>query len=227
MSSYSLEPISDTLLTDKVYERLRLQITQGVLSPGSYLRENTIAVQLGVSRTPVRAALHRLAAEGFLTVRRRRGVVVEGLTPKDVDEVMRIREVLEGLAGYFAATKIQDAELIELHRILDSTKESHKLEDLGKMAELNSEFHHVIIRASGSERIEELLRIMHGIISRYRRLAVGLSARRLALISEHTAILDCLHQRDAEAAEARCREHVGAARRSLLSLLDSQRPSSV
>ena len=93
------------LLSQKVYRALKTEIIKGSLKPGTKLSEGKIAKQLGVSRTPIRETLKQLAAEGFVKMNPNQAVVVSNASLEDVQEVLQIRGVLEGLATRLA-TKI-------------------------------------------------------------------------------------------------------------------------
>src|SRR3989304_10009044 len=92
-------------LREEVYGALRRAIVQGELSPGNRVVETELAGRLGISRTPVREALRKLAAEGFIAKGPGSSLVVSAMSPEEVEETFRIRAVLEGLAAHLAAER--------------------------------------------------------------------------------------------------------------------------
>jgi len=99
------------LLSQKVYRVLKTEIAKGFLEPGTKLFEDKIATQMGVSRTPVREAIQKLAAEGLIKIAPNQTLIVTEVSLEDVKEVLQIRGVLEGLAARIAAKKITRQEI--------------------------------------------------------------------------------------------------------------------
>src|SRR5215470_2422704 len=102
---------------DFVYENLRDAISDGRIAGGERVREEEVARNLGVSRTPVREALQRLQQRGLLVVGAGRGLIVAELTHLQVVELYGMREILEGSAARFAAQHASDTEIEMLHRL--------------------------------------------------------------------------------------------------------------
>lgn len=217
--SAELGTIHQLSLKDQVYRRLRDAIAEGVLAPGDRLVEQELAEQLGVSRTPVREALQKLANEGLVSMLPRRGVVVESLSADDVDEIFRIREVLEGLAGYLAATRADEAVLAHMDAIVAESAAANQKGDEEAVVELNRRFHELVVAASKSARLEELIHIVLSQISHYRQMTMTSSSRRDAAVPEHKKIVEALRRRDPADAEACLREHARNARRTVMELL--------
>ena len=111
-----------TALYVEVTERLRSMIAGGVLSPGSWVDEQKLAEELGVSRTPFREAIRILASEGLLRIEPRRGCYVTELTEKDLDEIFPLMAMLEGRCAYEAAERASDAQLQSLENIHNKLK---------------------------------------------------------------------------------------------------------
>ncbi|NLZ51956.1 MAG: GntR family transcriptional regulator, partial [Thermoanaerobacteraceae bacterium] len=101
-------------LRSKIYHHLKNAILDGVYKPGDSLIEMKLAKELGVSRTPIREAIRQLELEGLVTSIPNKGVVVEGVTLQDVEDIYEIRKMIEGLAARWAAEKISDEQLKEL-----------------------------------------------------------------------------------------------------------------
>lgn len=102
------------LLSQKVYRVLKTEIVKGAIKPGAKLLEGKIAEQMGISRTPVKEALRELAAEGFVKMNPNQGMIVNNASIEDVQNVLQIRGVLEGLAARLTATLISEEETKKL-----------------------------------------------------------------------------------------------------------------
>src|SRR5438477_9717360 len=116
--------LENLTLWQRVYDHLREEIRSERLPPGTELQELALSQRLGVSRGPIREALGRLAAEGLVTVRPRRGAVVHSLSSEDFLQAYQVREALEGLAIRLAVPRLTPPELDELQRLTD-TMETH------------------------------------------------------------------------------------------------------
>ncbi len=214
-----ISPEEQKSLRDRVYIKLKQAITDGVFPSGSRLVESELAERLKVSRTPVREALQRLAREGLVTVLPRKGVVVESLSLPGLEEVFLLREVLEGLAGSLAAQRITDEELRELGRIVDESHKAAEENDTENAIRLNSEFHSMIIAAARSPRLAELLNVVMGQISSYRRISMSGPGRPKTAADEHAKILQALKDNNPEDAESLLRLHASNAREVVIGML--------
>jgi DNA-binding GntR family transcriptional regulator len=151
---------SDTRpLIDDVYARLRELIFSNQLRPGQKLVDRDLAALLGVSRTPVRHALGRLAMIGLVEARSRRGYYVAQYTAKQMSDLYEFRKILEINSARLAASNAQPAHLREFERILlMSEKLSTGRKDRAKTVELDLQIHDLIARASGNVSLHEASR---------------------------------------------------------------------
>ena len=106
-------------LTAKVYSHIRDDIIEGRYSTGSYLVETKLAEELDVSRTPVREALKQLELEGLVVSIPNRGMMVQGMSSHDIDDIFTVRHLLEGQAAYWAAERIDESNLARLTEIVE------------------------------------------------------------------------------------------------------------
>jgi DNA-binding GntR family transcriptional regulator len=137
-------------LRNIVVERLREMIAQGQLHPGEWLRQERLARELGVSHTPIREALKQLEAEGLVEHMPYRGVRLVQFSLDDVVDVYTLRRALEGLAAAAAAARLDSAGVAELRRLHEAMVAFEPpIDHLQEINELNREFHHQIILASG------------------------------------------------------------------------------
>ena len=201
-------------LADLVFENLRDAIIEGRLESGRWLRQETLAQELGVSEMPVREALKRLEAEGLAKRIPYKGVKVVEFSAEDIVDISTNRFVLESLAVGLAAPLITDKELERLENILNESDQCTDPERIARRRELNMEFHITICQASRRDYLVRLVELAwkwfpsvmlyEGMLRQRELLPKRLEKER----QEHWAILDALKQRDAQLAKDMVRRHV-------------------
>lgn len=195
-----------TRLSDSVYRRLRGDIVDGLILAGAPLIEDEIAERLGVSRTPVRESIQRLAADGLAESRRRRWVV-RSYSADEVIEIYGVRAALESYAARLAALHATDERraVIEACR---ATMMVENVEVLADRAKANDEFHDLISGASGNSRLLHTLREQR-LFHFNARVAAVYTADDLRRSSrQHGELIDAVvHRRAGDAADV-AREHV-------------------
>ncbi|RPI34341.1 MAG: GntR family transcriptional regulator [Chloroflexota bacterium] len=188
-----------------IADTLRRSIVEGEYKPGDRLIQDELAERYGVSRIPVREALRTLSAEGLLTFHRRRGAIVTALSREDLQEVMNIRSVLEGMATRLAAERAtpEDLECIReaFHR-LEAARDDPAL-----YFQRNSEFHAAILDAARSPRLKEMVMNIRNTVEPVARRYLIVPGRVHVAHSDHETILTVIENRDADAAERAAREH--------------------
>lgn len=207
---------------DAAYAALRQAILSSALKPGQRLHIDQLATQLGVSLTPVRGAIQRLATEGLIDIRPRSGTFVASLSLQDIEETFQIRAALEGLAAELAAPRITSTDLQRLRSLHRAMKKPLRLQsDRDAHDLLNSEFHQLILAASGNRRLQEMYSALHAHIQivRIHAADTAWSARRRRQAAEHEAILKALEARDPRAASEALRRHITRAKDALLAAL--------
>jgi DNA-binding GntR family transcriptional regulator len=205
---------------DKAHDVLKRAIIEGKLAPGERLVESQIADGLNISRTPLREAILRLEAEGFLQRHANGSVYVKRLSVADVQGLYAARSVLEGLAAREAASRITVAQLARLDAILAEVREAGTAAtDVSRLAELGEEFHRIIIEASGNTTCAELLHFLRDRIAQHRHFTMAMPSRQRAAARELGAVLTQLRRRNPEAAERAARRHVLQAGRCMLRAL--------
>jgi DNA-binding GntR family transcriptional regulator len=206
-------------LRTKIYKQLKNDILNGVYKPGESLIEMKLAKEMGVSRTPVREAIRQLELEGLVSSIPNKGVIVEGITEEDVEDIYTIRKMIEGLAARWAAEKITDEQLEELREILDLMEFYTGKKDIDKVSEMDTRLHDVIFRACKSRPLESVLTNYHHFIKRARLVSMKSEGRALASLREHQEIYEALKNRDGDAAEKAMIKHISGARANLDPLL--------
>ena len=207
-------------LEESVYFALEEEILSGKLKKGDSLTETSLSARLGVSRTPLRAALHRLAEEGLVEIAPNRGAVVVGIGDEELVDIYKIRIRLEGLASSEAAKRISQDDLKKLRDSVELSEFYIAKQDAEHLKELDSEFHNIIYKASGNRLLCKTLTELHRNIQFYRKRSLGVAKRLEKSIAEHREILTAIERGDAEAADRLTSAHIEAALNNLLSVKD-------
>lgn len=198
-------------LRGRVFQSIRENILNGIYEENEELRENTLAKELGVSRTPVREALRQLELEGLVKIVPNKGACVTGITAKDVKDIYATRSMLEGLCARWATEHITDEQIAELEEVI-LLSEFHlnraSKEQPQQVTELDGKFHEVLYRASNSRILRHVLSDFHKYVKLARKASVTNHMRAEKSIEEHKAILDAIKNKDADRAEALANEHM-------------------
>src|SRR5262245_43983214 len=147
-------------LRQSVYEALVELVIAGRLQPGQHLVETELARQLGVSRQPVREALHRLEAEGWVDLRPNQGAFVHVPTDHEVNELLDVRELLEVETGRLAARVAAPNQLARLRDICRGGEDAVSAGDTARFVAVNNEFHATLAEIAGNAVLAELSQIV-------------------------------------------------------------------
>ena len=186
------------LLNQKVYRALKEAIIKGVLEPGTKLLENKIAEEMHVSRTPVREAMQKLVAEGFVKTTPNQTMVVTEVSLEDIKEVLQIRGVLEGLAARVAAKKITSQEIDELEEIVIQMDLYVAKKDLTSYCKVDKEFHNLILNVCGNKWIINICDNLVNFIYRYQIRFLSFPRRLKCSLEEHRKIMESLKKHNSE-----------------------------
>lgn len=203
-------------LSTHVYHLLEEAILAGKYEIGSSLTELSLAADLGVSRTPVRAALQRLEQEGLVHLIPNKCAVVQGISHGDLIDIYRMRMRLEGLSAAMAAEKLTPADAKRLTEIVELSEFYVARGDAEHLRDLDSSFHELVYLASGSRMVSMTLSTLHHKVSAYRAMALRDPDRVVASVREHRAILDALLRHDATEADRLAAQHVERALENIL-----------
>src|SRR5258707_15119720 len=207
----AMNKIQHTPLGDQVYAIIWDQIVSHRLSPGDKISDLRLSEELGVSRTPIREALPRLAQDGIVRTQSRRGFFVTPFSSQDVGEVYDIRAVLEVLAVRLALPRLADEELDEAQRVVE---ESHQQIVRGvegveeRWLAIDRAFHHMLAQQARNRRLEALLTSLQTQIGVFQVYGIHSSPLRLLSIEHHRAILAALKARDGAGAERAMEHHI-------------------
>jgi len=203
--------------TEAVTAALREAVLDGALPPSTWLREDEVSRVFGISRTPAREALRRLADEGLANKTANHGTVVAPLSLEDILALYVVREDLEGLAARLASSRRSPELITELEHC--QARMASAMDDPSRLMQLNLAFHRLIRQAAGNPYLDRFLtQVEHAV----RRLSVTTFAhpgRPGHALEEHGAIIDSIRSGDGAAAEAAARAHMRRAREIRLSML--------
>lgn len=228
MSITELEPASfrrPQLLSQHVYEQLKVLIISNELPPGEALVEERLAAQWGISRTPLRSALARLERDGLVTTVPHKGCVVTDILPEDVHEVYQVREALETMAVQLATPRIPDQVLDELARLFDEIAAELAQGRYEKYIPSDAHFHARIMAHVPNRQLQLMLARIYDQISRIRNHSHAWPGEHMREAhEEHTLILGAMRRRDPEAAGAAMRDHLRNITRRAIALLRRPAP---
>ncbi|WP_175637391.1 GntR family transcriptional regulator [Sinomonas mesophila] len=205
----------DEAMAGQVYQQILEAIVEGRLTPGQRLRERELSDQYGVSRIPVREAIHRLEQDGFLVTAPRRGAVVRRLTLADVEELFDLRVLLESFAARRAAERVAaGADGAHLTETLRLARDAMAAGDAVRTSDLNSAFHDQIVALANNALLERSIRPLRGLT----RWIFGLSVNRPLEINalEHDELADAILTGQAQLAEAVAAAHVESGRKPVI-----------
>ncbi|NYT43887.1 GntR family transcriptional regulator [Alcaligenaceae bacterium] len=188
-------------LPEMVYRTLRDAILNGTLAPGQMLRQEEVAVRLGVSRSPLREALPRLEAEGIVTLHPRRGYAVATIDPKEIGEAFDLRILLETELGRRSISMRTDHDVAQAYRIISEMTDlinNAEQSDRSKWFELNGVFHHTLLAPADCPHHMRVLQASRGTIEIYVRAEVRLTGDLEHAQHEHFLLAQAFENGDAD-----------------------------
>ncbi len=213
-------------LTERVYGMLRTEILTCVLEPGTEVSEAELAERFDVSKTPVREALASLRSEGLVRTFPRRGYQVVPVTFGDMNELFDLRTILEAGAAELACERITDVEIDNLDRLAGVVYDRSEQPSLKRFIQANKDFHGAIAKASGNERLYQLLVRQIDELERFFYLGARLRDVSSETQSDHRAIVETFRKRDPAAARAIMIRHNEVTRQGLFQALATSRSLS-
>lgn len=205
--------------TDAVTDALREAILDGVLAPSTWLREDELAAAFGVSRTPVREALRRLADEGTAVKTAHHGTVVAPLSLEDILALYVVRADLEGLAARLAAQRRPAGLVAALDRVGEDMASAASDRDVAQLARLNLLWHRTLREGAANTYLDRFLGQVEHAVRRLPSSTLGAPGRAEEALREHDAVTRAIEAGDADAAEAAALAHMHRAREIRLSVL--------
>src|SRR4030043_1704985 len=195
-------------LREKVYESLRKSILHGKMKPGQHLIEEQLADHVGISRTPVREAFHKLERDELVTRLPKGGFAVREFTKEDVEEIFGIRSALESYAAYLGTLHITPDKVSTLEKKLKESEEALEKGDDEKVVQLHTEFHDLLYKSCKSKKLVEMINNFRDYFFRYRSALLHTPEGLSHSNRDHRQMLEAMKNKNARLAERFVRKHL-------------------
>lgn len=192
----------------KIYTDLRTELVSLRRRPGEVMSEAKIALSYGVSRTPVREAILKLADEGLVEIFPQSGIFVSRIPIAALPEAIIVRKALEETTSGMAADRATPSQILALHSILERQREANAAGDSDTFHRADEQFHATIAEVAGYPGIWALIQQVKVHVDRYRRLTLPQQGRIRRVIAEHESILSAIEARDASGARIAMATHL-------------------
>lgn len=206
-------------LRELAYAQIKQRIISCEFRPGDAINEAQLASLLGLGRTPIHQALHRLEVEGMVTIMPRKGVMVTALSLNDVLDMIEVRVCNEQLCIKLAVERAHDSDIKAMRDILERTPALLASHDVAGLMALDLQFHMSISAAARNRVLADLLRKLHEKQARFWYLTLSENHHSERIYQEHMHILEALEQRDGDAAVAAMHHHIDDFRRAIMRTL--------
>ena len=203
------------LLSQKAYRILKEAIVRGEIKPNTKLTLNEIAQYMGISKTPIREAIYRLASEGFIKLIPNKRIIINEISIDDYQEILQIRAVLEGLIAEVSAKKISEKEIITMMGIINNMEISVEKDDRLDYNELDIKFHNFLLNIAGNNKLEEVYNRLILQDHKFRIRTLKLAYRMNKSLEEHKKIASKIKERNFIAANKAAQAHIKSILRSL------------
>jgi DNA-binding GntR family transcriptional regulator len=222
----AIETAHSQNLHETTFQKLRSLLVEGKIAPGSKLNERELAESLNVSRTPIREAIRRLAADGLVELIANRGAIAVELSLEDVIHTFDVIADLEGFSGELAANNISAATLSELEALQYEMLASYARRDLSSYYKLNLRIHHLINQAANNPVLSRLFSQVNARIEalRFRSNQDGVKWEKA--VEEHQEMLEALKARDSKRMRKIMMQHVMNKRDVVVQLLKAEASSA-
>jgi len=205
----------------QVYEYIRERILNHDIEPSNRLVEAQIAKEIGISRTPVREALHLLEKDGLVESIPRVGYRVKKLALDELDEIFAIRGANEALAAQWALERMDAKSMQALEKNVARTKKALSQGHPETFLDYDDDFHEILVRAAGSQHLYDLCQQLRRLVQRYRIESLRYSTRIAGAVEGHQRILDALKQKDKEGLNRAIAEHLQYSRNDIREQMQS------
>ncbi len=207
-----------------VYENLKQAIIRGDLRPGERVAESRVAEAMGISRTPVREAFHKLERDGWLEHQTSTGFFVARLSREDIEETFGIRAVLESYAARLATIKHGENDLDALEEKINQYQRHLEVNDLESLPKINTEFHDILYSLSRSPKLISMINHLRDQIYRFRMMILRVPDMALKSNEDHKMMLSLIRKRDADRVERLVRNHILRGQQTVLELFEAENP---
>ena len=214
-------------LREEVYESLKKSILHGKLKGGQRLIEETLADQIGISRTPVREAFHKLERDDLVTKLPKGGFAVREFTKEDVDEIFGIRSALESYAAYLATLHISPEKISQLEKKVKESEDALQKREDEKVVQFNTEFHDIIYRSCKSKKLLEMICNFRDYFYRYRSFLLNHTGKGMNYsIEDQRRMLEAMKKKNPRLVERLVRKHLEKGKELILKEMNEKRISS-
>ena len=200
-------------LTDEIVDIIRDRILKGEYKIGEKIKENQIATEFKVSRTPIREAFKQLENEGLIDYVPNRGCFAKGFTRQDIEDIYAVRKALELMAVEWAVSRISGEQIAALQEQSELMEFYTARKDSDKVLELNSAYHNIIYDAAGSRFMAQILRSYKEYIEQTRKVILYEQTYLEEILKEHKKVLDAIIARVVEGAKKAMGEHLEMSQR--------------
>ena len=194
-------------LSEKAYQLIKEKIVALELKPLSVIDEQALIEDLNLGRTPIREALHRLAAEGLVIIAPRRGMFVADISITDLQKVFEVRMVLEGFCARLAAQRATEGQIAQMETVFDQLKRVTE-GDAEALMSIDSHLHELLYQAADNEFLADSLCRLHALSLRLWHLVLNQLDDVKASIEEHGQIIAALKTRNEAQAEQLVQRHI-------------------
>ncbi len=212
--------IAPTALYQEVAERLRQRIFAHELTPGTWIDEQKLAEQYGISRTPLREALKVLASEGLVELKPRRGCYVTEISRQDLDDIFPLMAMLEARCAVEAVRHARPVDVRDLEGIHERLEAAARDGRIDAFFEANQEFHRRIQELSGNRWLLSVIQDLRKVLKLSRLHSLSLEGRLQQSLDEHRAIMAAFAAGNAEGAERLMHDHLLSGRDALARIQD-------
>jgi len=210
-------------LREEVYESLKKSILHGKMKGGQRLIEETLAHQVGISRTPVREAFHKLERDDLVTRLPKGGFAVRKFTKEDVEEIFGIRTALESYAAYLATFHITPERISTLEKKVDESERALESGDDEKVVQLHTEFHDLLYKSCKSQKLIEMINNFHDYFYRYRSALLHTKGGFHYSIGDHRRMLEAMKKKNPRLVERLVRNHLERGKELVIKEIDEGR----
>ncbi len=195
-------------LREEVYDSLKKSILHGKLKAGQRLIEETLAHQIGISRTPVREAFHKLERDDLVTRLSKGGFAVREFTKEDVEEIFGIRSALESYAAYLVTLHITPEKISVLEKKIEESEKALENGDDEKVVQLHTEFHDLLYKSCKSKKLAEMINNFRDYFYRYRSALLHTKDGFNYSIGDHRQMLEAMKKKNPRLTERLVRKHL-------------------
>jgi DNA-binding GntR family transcriptional regulator len=215
-----VEQLRPQSLQHSAYREIKRRIVTLVYRPGEQVNTAQICAQLGIGRTPVHLAIHRLETEGLIEIQPRRGIVVRAIDRDEIMALIEARHMIEPQVAALAAMRASEAEFQAIRVALDQVEPAYRSDDPERFMNTDLEFHRLVALAARNRPIGDFLAGLHERCMRVYFISVSRIDHDKRILGEHERIFEALVRRDVEGAAGAMRRHIESLRANVRDILE-------